>query len=225
MQSLMPMISRAAVSAIGRQGGFQMVNQPELFKLRSRELAYSSPEFRRALEEYYANEANFNVTMPYGFGNGAEFPDTTPWFSCSNWAVYVRRVEGPVAQLYGFFETENPHSRIARVCGGHDFAVVTDRFIVDGWVVNVEGLCNRAVFDLADPADKDVIRDLYGDPKIWMPHFRREALEAAVDRESADERRKALTGVVIRPGALGLVAANGSNATGACHSEAGGRIP
>jgi hypothetical protein len=56
--------------------------------------------------------------------------------------------------VYGFLSEENPTSAIARAAGGHDFAVIDDRFIVDPWLgefscplAELED-CDQQVFDL-----------------------------------------------------------------------------
>ena len=156
----------------------------------------SDRAFKIALNRHYSNEANFNFVITEH--DGCQFPDGTWWWTCSNWAMYVRRLEGPRAKIYGFLAEENALSLIAVGCGGHDFAVVDDRFIVDGWVVNVEGFSNRAVFDLRDPSDRKIIRELYGPPEIWLSSYRNKGLERRVDHESTKDRAKALVGVTRR---------------------------
>ena len=145
-----------------------------------------SPE---EMEEVFGNEANYNVREnPRG---PAEFPDGSNWVSCTNWAHYVRRVLGDRAQIFGFDQDENPASQIAQECGGHDFAVVDERYIVDGWIKNVDHLSQRAVFDLDDPDQADEIRRYYGDRSAWG---RGDANEAALDRESPATRARAMEG-------------------------------
>ena len=152
---------------------------------------------KTALEEYYRNEENFCV-VKVSDDEAAAFPDGGYWARCTSWAVYVRRLEGERAKLYGFDSDENPDSEIAQRCGGHDFAVVADRFLVDGWVVNVEGMSKHAVFDLRDPADMPIVHELYGDPAIWLEEYRSFELEQSVDAETAEERARAMKGVILR---------------------------
>lgn len=148
------------------------------------------------LDGYYGNEENFRVTKEGD--TAAAFPDGNPWAICTSWAVYVRRIEGERARLFGFDSDENPASEIAQRCGGHDFAVVDGRFIVDGWVANVEGMSKQAVFDLCDPADIGDVHKLYGDPGIWMEGYRSIELEEHVDAETPAERERAMKGVLPR---------------------------
>jgi hypothetical protein len=113
-------------------------------------------------------------------------------------ARYTRRLEGKAAKLYGYLDEDNLLSLIAVECGGHDFAVVDQRFIVDGWAVCVSGYSRSAVFDFLDRKDRKLIRELYGDPTFWLRKWRNTALELDVDKESAKARETALVGVAPR---------------------------
>lgn len=146
------------------------------------------------LEEVFGNEKNYNVTSFED--SGSEFPDGTAWAFCTNWAHYVRRVLGARCEIYGFDEEQNPDSLIAQEAGGHDFALVDGRYIVDGWAKNVEGMANRAVFDLEDEAQTDEILRLYGHRENWG---RGDGNENAIDAESAIEREKAMAGTMFQP--------------------------
>ena len=118
------------------------------------------------------------------------FPDGTPTVFCTNWATYVRRVMGDRATLHGFFSADNPESRIGKDNDGHDFAIVDDRYLVDGWALDMN-YATRAVFDLQGPQDVIVVMMLYGDRGKWQ---RNTELEASVDAETAEIRQKALAG-------------------------------
>lgn len=145
------------------------------------------------LEAQYGVEANFNVKDSDGH-ECACFPDGTAWAICTNWAHYVRRIEGDRAHIYGFFGEDNPEAEINRVADGHDFALVDGRYLVDGWVRHVEGVADRAVFDLEDADDAEAVKRIYGDRNLWE---RGEANEASIDREPAHERERAMAGVVV----------------------------
>jgi hypothetical protein len=160
------------------------------------EIVASGLQMKTELEKYYSNEENFRVTKEGD--TAATFPDGNAWAECTSWAVYVRRIEGKSAKLYGFDSDENPDSEIAKICGGHDFAVVDNRFLVDGWAVNVEGMSKRAVFDLYDLVDIPEIHRLYGDPIVWLASYRSEDAEEAVDQEPTESRIRAMRGVVPR---------------------------
>lgn len=141
------------------------------------------------MDEVFGNEANYNVsTFPDA---AAEFPDGTEWFICTNWAHYVRRVLGDRAEIYGFDDESNPTSLIAQESGGHDFAVVDGRYIVDGWAKNVEQHIRCAVLDLDNPEHAAKIVELYGDRSKWD---RGDANEAMIDRETPEERAAAMEG-------------------------------
>lgn len=88
--------------------------------------------------------------------------------SCTGYAIELQRLFPRRVQCFGFFNTQNPRSRIARDFGGHDFAVLDRRFILDPWLTRVE-VEERAVFDLEDPEDAGIIADLYGDRGCWSP--------------------------------------------------------
>ena len=121
------------------------------------------------LEQTFGDEANYGGEP--GDGNYAStLGGGGDWAICTTWAYMVRDALPDRTKLYGFYIGDNPSAHhIADICDGHDFAVVDDRFIVDGWAKNVEGIANQSVFDLKDPADAKIILGLYGNPKSWTP--------------------------------------------------------
>lgn len=145
------------------------------------------------LEAQYGDEGNFNVRE----GNGQEcavFPDGTAWAFCTNWAHYVRRIEGDRAEIYGFFGEDNPTAGVNDTADGHDFALVDGRYLVDGWVRHVECLADRTVFDLEDETDRAFVEKFYGDRSKWE---RGEGNEKAIDAESPERRAAAMEGVTV----------------------------
>lgn len=126
-----------------------------------------------ALDAYFGNEDNYGIIAPSDELEGHTFPDGTSWARCTNWANQVATVLP--CSIFGFHESDNPTSEIAQVAGGHDFALFADRYIIDGWVKNVECMSERGVFDLEDPNDLPVIQRLYGSRQCW---------------ESADEQKE-----------------------------------
>lgn len=122
-------------------------------------------------------------------------PDGNQTFACTSWAGVVRRALGSRAVIVGFAAGDNPASEVSALADGHDFAIVDSRFIVDGWILNVECLAKRAVFDLDDPADAPDIERLYGDRKTWAPLLE---FTATIDAERPAERAayNAATGFV-----------------------------
>lgn len=180
-----------------------MMRQQDLFA--PAEIADDSPvpavakrarAIKRRLINFYSDESNFGFSVQ---GEEKVFPDTKPWFACWAWGDYVRRLHGARAWLYGFDDLDNPHSSIAADCGGHHFALLDGRFVVDGWLANVEGLVGGAAFDLLDPADALEVRRFYGPPEFWWENLRMRDREIAIDREPREQRVKALQGVAAAP--------------------------
>ena len=161
--------------------------------------------------EHFGNEDNFNIRKgdhdepldpnDADLDGPASFPSGGQWFICTDWSCYVRRELGDRAKLYGFdVETkryeggaeEGDYEVLARGFDGHDFAVVDDRYIVDGWLTNIEGLHDKPVIDMQDPANAKVIKSIYGNPKLWD---RNEHLEKIIDAETPEARARAFRGV------------------------------
>ncbi|WP_396329406.1 hypothetical protein [Burkholderia anthina] len=96
------------------------------------------------------------------------FPDGGSSTICTNYARAIAAALPGRAVVVGFFEQDNPTSRLAQIAGGHDVAIVDGRWIVDPWVRLVESESERICFDLHDPADAATIADLYGDRSCWI---------------------------------------------------------
>ena len=86
---------------------------------------------------------------------------------CTGYAYALKQMFGKRAKMYGFYKSENPTSKIARIADGHDFIVLDDRFILDPWITDVENISKRQVFDLQDTNDEKIIKNLYGDQNKW----------------------------------------------------------
>lgn len=103
-------------------------------------------------------------------GGESLLPDGGSAVCCTDYASWIyKRLPGRV-KIYGFSNDKNPTSRIAREVihpGGHDFAIVDDRFIVDPWPRLVAGAFRQMVFDLTDPADAAIVADVYGPRECW----------------------------------------------------------
>jgi len=67
---------------------------------------------------------------------------------------------------------------IRELAGGHDFAIVDDRYIVDPWLMEVELdrittltgkklYVNQGVFDLENSNDRQLAREIYGPSSNW----------------------------------------------------------
>lgn len=85
-------------------------------------------------------------------------------FHCETVAEVVKRLEG--GQIWGFSDEENPGTKYFSGDDedGHHFTVVDNRYIVDPWMLEMEG---RSVFDLDSSKDKTIIKKLYGQRSKW----------------------------------------------------------
>lgn len=93
-------------------------------------------------------------------------PGYGPFAVCTNSAKLVADRYGGV--VCGFFAEDNPvGSPEITDAGGHDFAVISNRFIVDPWIVFFVEEDSRIVLDVEDQADHEEIVRRYGDPFKW----------------------------------------------------------
>ena len=165
---------------------------------------------RASLEAYFGNESNFNFKSErdWKFDGNYDpededdegvwsFPSGGQWFICTDWSCYARRFYGDRVKLFGFMVEDNPESEGLVGFEGHDFAVLDDRYIIDGWLKAVEDFAGgRCVFDMQDPQDAQFIRRFYGDPKKWTHNTN---IEQRVDRETPEQRALAMRGVAKPP--------------------------
>jgi hypothetical protein len=89
--------------------------------------------------------------------------------------IVVERFGGEVR---GYYHADNPSAWVGETEGGHDFAVTSDRFLVDPWLYHY--YCEAPVLDLAAPADQAEAVARYGPsekwarlPQHWQPARRR----------------------------------------------------
>lgn len=92
---------------------------------------------------------------------------------CTDSALYLAgRLGGDV---YGYSIEDNPEAQVGATEGGHDFAVVDKRWLVDFWAKDTYQLPD--LYDMTDPVESGEVRWQYGDPSKWtrMPdeHFAR----------------------------------------------------
>lgn len=94
--------------------------------------------------------------------------DEEGWSICTNWAAKIQDKLAPGRVVIAGFLTENnpTATRMDYLAGGHDFAIVDGRWIVDPWITEVECEDKRGVYDLEVPFD-DFMTSIYGDPKCW----------------------------------------------------------
>lgn len=71
-------------------------------------------------------------------------------------------------ERYGFSVSENPTvtDREIRLAGGHDFAVIAGRYIVDPWYAFSSNGA-QGVYDLRSVNDREAISRIYGPPECW----------------------------------------------------------
>lgn len=140
------------------------------------------------LETLFGNRSSYGVSE-----SATTLPDGEDFDNATAICRYVRRALGDRAALYGFLFDDNPTARVSdTLAGGHDFAVVDHRYIVDGSVPFTPSLgIRRAVFDLADAADRTIIDRLYGDMCTWE---RMITFEDRIDQESILDREWVMRG-------------------------------
>lgn len=103
-------------------------------------------------------------TQLVSFGDGLCFPCGASASICTWYATAT--VEKLGGRIYGIAYESNS-AEFDMTASGHDFAVLEDRFIVDGWLRYVVGE-PRGVFDLNDPGDWDLIKHYYGLRNQWV---------------------------------------------------------
>jgi hypothetical protein len=102
---------------------------------------------------------------------------------CTDYAAHIFLALPGRIRIVGFANEHNPSSRIARELihpGGHDFAILDGRFIVDPWPRLVPAAFDQLVFDLADVADAALVLDIYGPQKCWSHNVLAETAAATV---------------------------------------------
>jgi hypothetical protein len=149
-------------SSVGNSGGFDG-NDADIFR-RPESVDAASLE-----KQFIGRDDSFwGITEDDDLG-GASFSDTgRSAAECTGYACAIHKKLGvDRVEVFGFSDEENPTSSIAEAAGGHDFAVVDGRFIVDPWLTDVEGLGEKGVFDLENPEDIKLAEGFYGDSQKW----------------------------------------------------------
>lgn len=89
---------------------------------------------------------------------------------CTDYASFIFKALPGRVQLFGFANEENPTCVIARDefhPGGHDFAVVDGRYLVDPWCLLVAGVQWPVVYDFRRPTDLALAALRYGPQSCW----------------------------------------------------------
>lgn len=130
----------------------------------------------KALGISFHTEAGENITLeqldsmqvkPDGY---SIFLDGSYAVCCTNYAIQIYRRLPQRVQIFGFANDDNPTSKVARDGihpGGHDFAIVNERFLIDPWIRLVFGLSGPIVFDMHDEKDLITVTDMYGPKSCW----------------------------------------------------------
>jgi len=116
-------------------------------------------------------EAQYGHLGDDGPGTISYLPTGGSACCCTEYAQLIYLTLPGRVQIFGFANENNPLSRVAREelhPGGHDFAVVDGRYIVDPWPRLVHGTYQKMVHDLEDPADAEEALDFFGPRSSWM---------------------------------------------------------
>lgn len=102
------------------------------------------------------------------------FPTGMAFMICTNWADLTRRYFGEDrAIVVGYLHEDNEGSKISEEHGGHDFVILDDRYIIDGWLTGVSleqsDRLTPGVYDLENDDDASEIARLYGNRAAWEP--------------------------------------------------------
>jgi hypothetical protein len=98
------------------------------------------------------------------------FPDGSSAVCCTDYARQISKKLPGRVQIFGFANEDNPTSRVAIEelhPGGHDFAVVDGRYVVDPWIRLVLGETGPIVFDMQDEQGAAEIARTYGPQSCW----------------------------------------------------------
>ena len=198
----------------------------------------SSLATAQRLEEMFGSDEAFGITVVDERGREivatdgqpvdgqSVFPDGSSAINCTNYAEQIKdKLEGHEVQIVGFANEDNPDCAVAREewhPGGHDFAIVDHRWLVDPWSRLVASERDQIVYDLRDLEDARLIAETYGDPLTWkrsgtysighassLDQWDRSGLESVIEAMEAHERKAAgitITEAAIIPTRSGVVA-------------------
>ncbi|MBU2741478.1 hypothetical protein HAP67_07310, partial [Acidithiobacillus albertensis] len=143
-------------------------------------------ETRAFLEERFGSDAAFGVQYinadtgeaisnedisSYEGDLDSFFPDGSIT-NCTNYARHIQQaLPAGAVQVVGFANDENSDCDVVREGwhpGGHDFAIVDHRYLVDPWAKLVAGVRQRIAYDLQDDQDAALVALTYGSPESWV---------------------------------------------------------
>ena len=94
------------------------------------------------------------------------FADGSACAVCTSSARRIAREFG--GEVFGYLSKMNPAAEIGgALCGGHDFAVIAGRWIVDYWAFHVARIVRTPVLDLDSPQDRQLASRLLGERAAW----------------------------------------------------------
>ena len=94
------------------------------------------------------------------------FANGTKCSICTNSATMIAERFG--GAVWGYWSADNPSAFIGDpYCLGHDFAIVSEHWLVDYWAYRISRLVKCAVLDIHDPRCQNDLRRLYGNPSRW----------------------------------------------------------
>ena len=95
-----------------------------------------------------------------------KFTDDSHCSVCvSSAARIAREFDGAVM---GYWSKANPAATVGgRLCEGHDFAFIADRWIIDYWAFRIAMVIQKPVLDLDSEQDRKLAQRLFGDRNAW----------------------------------------------------------
>lgn len=118
-------------------------------------------------------DAWYEANRDHVYNFQAEMPDGGVT-NCTNYARHIRTTlepEGHDVRIVGFANEDNPDCACVREDlhpGGHDFAIVDGRYLVDPWIRLVPMAREKIIYDLADDAEREAAIEVYGTPDHWL---------------------------------------------------------
>ncbi len=107
---------------------------------------------------------------------------------CTDYAAFIYKTLPGRVRIFGFANEENPGCQIAQARmhpGGHDFAVVDERYLVDPWCLLVVGEEWQVVYDMHQPDDAALVALRYGSQPCWT---RMRAAEVFADNQMLESK-------------------------------------
>ena len=84
--------------------------------------------------------------------------------NCTSYARIIADRFG--GEVRGYYHAHNPTAQVGETEGGHDFAITSDRFLVDPWLFHYYGV--PPVLDMEVPEDRAEALARYGPEENWQ---------------------------------------------------------